>query len=105
MAYNGHAFGDLRSWFVHRSTTRAVPPNVFARVFGSFSRRDLPFGKNQVWRFALSTCSFEVEKEKWGLFIDSEGGSGVIGGETLASCKSGVFAANEERPVPVRNRF
>jgi hypothetical protein len=77
---------------------------IRARVFGSLSR-DLRFGENQVWRFALSTCSFEVEKEKWGLFIDSEGESGVIGGETLASCKSGVFAANEERPAPVRNRF
>jgi hypothetical protein len=76
-----------------------------ARVFGSFSHRDLRFGQNQVWRFALSTCSFEVEKEKRGLFIGSEGGSGVIGGETLASCKKGVFAANEERPARVRNRF
>jgi hypothetical protein len=65
----------------------------------------LRFGENQVWRFALSTCSFEVEKEKCGLIIESEGGSGVIGGETLASCKRGVFAANEERPAPVRNRF
>jgi len=81
------------------------PQRIRARVFGSVSHRDLRFGENQVWRFALSTCSFEVEKEKWGLFIDSEGGSGVIGGETLASCKSGVFAANEERPMPVRNRF
>jgi hypothetical protein len=33
-------------------------------VFGSFSHRGLRFGENQVWRFALSTCSFEVEKEK-----------------------------------------
>jgi hypothetical protein len=72
---------------------------IRARVFGSVSHRDLRFGENQVWRFALSTCSFEVEKEKWGLFIDSEGESGVTGGET------GVFAANEERPAPVRNRF
>jgi hypothetical protein len=78
---------------------------IRARVFGSVSHRDLRFGENQVWRFALSTCSFEVEKEKWGLFIDSEGESGVIGGETVASCKRGVFAANEERPAPVRNRF
>ena len=78
---------------------------IRARVFGSLSQRDLRFGENQVWRFALSMCSFEVEKEKWGLFIDSEGESGVIGGETLASCKRGVFAANEERPAPVRNRY
>src|ERR1044071_5328846 len=55
------------------------------RVFGSFSHRDLRFGENQVWRFTLSTCSFEVEKEKWGLFIDSACGSGVLGGETLTS--------------------
>jgi hypothetical protein len=34
------------------------------RVFGSFSHCGLRFGENQVWRFALSTCSFEVEKEK-----------------------------------------
>ena len=39
------------------------------------------------------------------MFIDLEGGSGVIGGETVASCKTGVFAVNEERPAPVRNRF
>ena len=50
-------------------------------------------------------CSFEVEKDEWGLFIDSAGASGVIGAETLASCKRGVFAANEERPAPVRNRY
>ncbi len=74
------------------------------RVFGSFSHRDLRFGENQVCRFTLSTCSFEVEKEKRGLFLNSEGGRGVIGGETFASCKRGVFA-NEERPAPVRNRF
>ena len=60
------------------------------RIFGNFSHRNLRFGENQVWRFALSTRSFEVEKEKWGLFLDSEGGS--------------VFV-NEERPAPVRNRF
>jgi hypothetical protein len=35
-----------------------------ARVFGSFSHRNLRFGENQVWRFALSTASFEVKKEK-----------------------------------------
>ena len=50
-------------------------------------------------------CSFEVEKEKWGLFIDSKGGSGVIDGETLASCKSGAFAADKERLAPVRKKF
>jgi hypothetical protein len=69
------------------------------------SHGDLRFGENQVWRFALSTCSFEVEKEKWGLFIGSEDENGVIGGETLASCERGVFAANKERPAPVCNRF
>src|SRR5437762_12578976 len=82
-----------------------IANRIRARVFGSLSQRDLRFGENQVWRFALSMCSFEVEKEKRGLFIDSEGDSGVIGGETLASCKRGVLAANEERPAPVRTRY
>lgn len=41
---------------------------------------------------------------KRGLFLDSEGGRGMIGGETFASCKRGVFA-NGERPARVRNRF
>ena len=69
-------------------------------VFGSFSHRGLRFGENQVWRFAPSTCSFEVEKEKRRLFPDSEGGSGMI----FASCKTGFFA-NDERPARVRNKF
>ncbi len=47
-------------------------------------------------------CWFEVEKEKWGMFIGSAGGSGAIA--DVASCKRGVFA-NEERPAPVRNKF
>jgi hypothetical protein len=81
-----------------------LPQFYRERVFGSFSHRNLRFGENQVWRFALSMCTFEVEKEKWGLLIDSAGGSGVINGETLASCKRGVFT-NEERAAPVRNRF
>ena len=37
---------------------------IRARIFGSLSHGDLHFGENQLWRFALSTCSFEVEKEK-----------------------------------------
>jgi hypothetical protein len=76
-----------------------------APVFGSFSHRDLRFAENQVWRFALSTCSFEVEKEKRGLFLNSDGGNGLVGGDIVASCRRGVFAATEERLAPVRNRF
>jgi hypothetical protein len=78
---------------------------IRASVFGSFSHRDLRFAENQVWRFALSTCSFDVEKEKRGLFIDSEGENRLVGGDILASCRRGVFAATEERLAPLRNRF